>query len=148
MKPRSPEGLSFQWREEAVTVTCSSLGYNDLQYEIQQKTLFDSEWQVRGHRLGSGMSRHPPGWRDRETQISRLVLCTCSCDCGLPRWLRRYMICLQCRTPGFNPWVGKTPLEEGVANPLQFSCLENPVDRRAWRAAVYGVAESRAPLSG
>ena len=40
------------------------------------------------------------------------------------------------------------PLEEGVANPLQFSCMENPVDRRAWRAAVYGVAESRAPLSG
>ncbi|XP_061264287.1 cytokine receptor-like factor 2 isoform X1 [Bos javanicus] len=45
LKPRSPGALSFQWREEAVTVTCSSLGYNDLQYEIQHKTVFDAEWQ-------------------------------------------------------------------------------------------------------
>ncbi|KAB0338414.1 hypothetical protein FD755_025253, partial [Muntiacus reevesi] len=45
LKPRSPGDLNFQWREEAVTVTCSNLGYNDLQYEIQHKTIFDSEWQ-------------------------------------------------------------------------------------------------------
>ncbi|KAF4008044.1 hypothetical protein G4228_019604 [Cervus hanglu yarkandensis] len=45
LKPRSPDDLSFQWREEAVMVTCSNLGYNDLQYEIQHKTVFDSEWQ-------------------------------------------------------------------------------------------------------
>ncbi|KAM9667767.1 cytokine receptor-like factor 2 [Dama dama] len=45
LKPRSPDDLSFQWREEAVMVTCSNLGYNDLQYEIQHKTIFDSEWE-------------------------------------------------------------------------------------------------------
>ena len=28
---------------------------------------------------------------------------------GLPWWLRCYRICLQCRRPGFNPWVGKIP---------------------------------------
>jgi len=28
---------------------------------------------------------------------------------GLPWWLRRLRICLQCRRPGFNPWVGKIP---------------------------------------
>ena len=28
---------------------------------------------------------------------------------GLPRWLRRYRIHLQCRGPKFNPWVGKIP---------------------------------------
>ena len=27
-------------------------------------------------------------------------------------------------------------------NPLQYSCLENPMDREAWRATVHGVAES------
>ena len=27
-------------------------------------------------------------------------------------------------------------------NPLQYSCLENPMDREAWRVTVYGVAES------
>ena len=26
---------------------------------------------------------------------------------GLPWWLRRWSVCLQCRRPGFNPWVGK-----------------------------------------
>ena len=35
---------------------------------------------------------------------------------------------------------------EGNGNPLQCSCLENPRDRGAWRAAVYGVAQSRARL--
>ena len=31
---------------------------------------------------------------------------------------------------------------EGNGNPVQYSCLENPVDRGAWWAAVHGVAES------
>ena len=31
---------------------------------------------------------------------------------------------------------------EGIGNPLQYSCLENPTDRGAWRAMVHGVAES------
>ena len=29
------------------------------------------------------------------------------------------------------------------ANPLQYFCLENPMDRGAWRATVHGVAKSR-----
>ena len=32
--------------------------------------------------------------------------------------------------PGFNPWVGKIP-EEGTGSPLQYSCLENSMDRGA-----------------
>ena len=32
---------------------------------------------------------------------------------------------------------------EGNGNPLQYSCLENPMDGGAWWAAVYGVAKSR-----
>ena len=35
---------------------------------------------------------------------------------------------------------------EGNGNPLQCSCLENPRDRGAWWAAVYGVAESQTRL--
>ena len=35
---------------------------------------------------------------------------------------------------------------EGNGNPLRCSCLENPRDRRAWWASVYGVAQSRARL--
>ena len=41
----------------------------------------------------------------------------------------------------------KDPLEEGHGNPLQSSCLENPMDRGAWRATVHGVAKSRTQLS-
>ena len=40
-------------------------------------------------------------------------------------------VCLQCGRPGFDPWVGKFP-GEGNSNPLQYSCLENPMDRGAW----------------
>ena len=35
---------------------------------------------------------------------------------------------------------------EGNGTPLQYSCLENPMDGGAWRAAVYGVAQSRTRL--
>ena len=31
------------------------------------------------------------------------------CFTGLPWWLRQSRLCLQCRKPGFNPWVGKIP---------------------------------------
>ena len=40
-----------------------------------------------------------------------------------------------------NTWLG-----EGNGTPLQYSCLENPMDGGAWWAAVHGVAGSRARL--
>ena len=46
---------------------------------------------------------------------------------------------------GSNPGSGKSP-GAGHGNPLQYSCLENPMDRGAWRAAVHGVAKSRRRL--
>jgi len=36
---------------------------------------------------------------------------------------------------------------EGNGRPLQYSYLENPMDRGAWEATVYGVAKSRTRLS-
>ena len=41
---------------------------------------------------------------------------------------------------------GLSCIGEGNGNPLQCSCLENPRDRGAWWAAVYGVAQSRTRL--
>ena len=38
---------------------------------------------------------------------------------------------------------GKRFIGEGNGNPIQYSCLENSVDRGAWRAAIYVVAQSR-----
>ena len=43
---------------------------------------------------------------------------------------------------GSIPGSGKSP-GEGNDNPLQYSCLENPMDRGAWQAKVYGVAKSQ-----
>ena len=37
-------------------------------------------------------------------------------------------------------------LREGDGTPLQYSCLENPMDGGAWKAAVHGVAEGRTRL--
>ena len=42
---------------------------------------------------------------------------------------------------GFGPWVRKIPGERN-GNPLQYSCLENPMDRGAWWATIHGVTES------
>ena len=42
---------------------------------------------------------------------------------------------------GSIPGLGRSP-GEGNGNPLQYSCLENPMDGGAWWATVYGVAES------
>ena len=41
----------------------------------------------------------------------------------------------------------RSSLGEGSGNPLQYSCLENPLDGVAWWAAVHGVAKSRTQLS-
>ena len=48
--------------------------------------------------------------------------------------------------PGLIPGLGRSP-GEGNGNLLQYSCLENLMDRGAWWAAVHGVAKSRARLS-
>ena len=48
-------------------------------------------------------------------------------------------------------WVqslgGEDPLEKRMANPLQYSCLENPMDGGAWWATVHGVVKSQTRLS-
>ena len=47
---------------------------------------------------------------------------------------------------GSTPGMGRSP-GEGNSNPLQYSCLENPMDRGAWQATVHGVAKSQTRLS-
>ena len=50
--------------------------------------------------------------------------------------------CRRLRGAGFIPGSGRSS-GEGHGNPLQYSCLENSVDREAWRAIVHRVAKSR-----
>ena len=44
------------------------------------------------------------------------------------------------------PGLGKSPGGDH-GNPLQYSCLENPMDRGAWQATVHGVTKSQPQLS-
>ena len=44
------------------------------------------------------------------------------------------------RDAGSNPGLGRSP-GGGNGNPLQYSCLENPMDRESWWVTVHGVAK-------
>ena len=44
------------------------------------------------------------------------------------------------RDPGLIPGLGRSPGRRN-GNPLQYSCLENPMDSGAWEATVHGVAK-------
>ena len=63
----------------------------------------------------------------------------------LPWWFSGKESSCLFRRCGFNPWVRRSP-GEGNGNPLQYSCLGNSMDRRAWRAIVHGIAKNRTRL--
>ena len=50
------------------------------------------------------------------------------------------------RDSSSSPGLGRSPRARNC-NPLQYSCLENPMDRGAWRTTVHGVAKSQTRLS-
>ena len=65
------------------------------------------------------------------------------------RWCCGEELSCQCRKLGdacLIPGSGRSP-GGGHGNPLQYSCLESPMDGGAWRATVHGVAESQTQLS-
>ena len=83
--------------------------------------------------------------------INNIILCgfflaSVICAHGLPRWLRGKESACNAGHVGWIPGSGRSP-REGNGNPLQYSCLENPIDREAWRATVHGVAKSRTQVS-
>ena len=60
---------------------------------------------------------------------------------GLPWRLTGKESAYNAGNPGLILDLGRSP-GEGDGNPLWYSCLENPMDRGAWWAIVYGVAKS------
>ena len=61
---------------------------------------------------------------------------------GFPTWLSGKESACQRRRHGFDPRVWKISWRR-KCNPLQYSCLGNPMDRGAWRATVHGITKSR-----
>ena len=66
---------------------------------------------------------------------------------GLFLWLREQRICLNAEDLGSTPLSGRSPRTEN-GNPLQYSRLENSMDRGAWWATVHGITKSWTQLSG
>ena len=77
-----------------------------------------------------------------------ILLVLCQNDCYVLNCVCRYS---NIGTLTLNAWHLERNLQEvtgeGNGTPLQYSCLENPMDGGAWQAAVHGVAKSRTRLS-
>ena len=65
------------------------------------------------------------------------------CSEALPRWrvVRTLLLMQETGDMGAIPGLGRSPGGRH-GNPLQYSCLENPMDRGAWRAIVHGIPKS------
>ena len=63
-------------------------------------------------------------------------------DCSFPDGLDGKESAYNSGDPSLISGLGRFPGEEN-GNPLQYCCLENPMDRVAWQATVHGVAKSR-----
>ena len=61
---------------------------------------------------------------------------------GLPWWLSSTESACNAEDPSLIPGLGRSP-GEGHGNPLQYSWLENSMDRGAWQATGYRVAKSQ-----
>ena len=67
-------------------------------------------------------------------------------DGKAPKWLSGIKSTCQPRDMGSIPEPRRSP-GEGNGNPLQYSCLENPMDKGTWSATVHGAAKSWVQLS-
>ena len=81
--------------------------------------------QIVGHDRATELNLFPGGASGKEP--------TCQCMKGK-----------KCR---IDSWVGRSP-GRGNGNPLQYSCLENPMDRGAWWATAHRVAKSQTCVQG
>ena len=75
-------------------------------------------------------------WRRRDEDSGYSSKSTCR----LLWWLSSKESAFNAGDTGSIPGSDRSP-EEGNGNPLQYSCLENPMGRRAWQATVHGMAK-------
>ena len=91
--------------------------------------------------------RSQPIWNNIPCPIQLAIYFINSSVClGFSWWLSGKESSCQCNRRAFDPWSGKIPWRREW-QPLQHSCLENPMDGGAWRARVRGITNSRTWLS-
>ena len=100
-----------------------------------------SEGQVEGHDVCPSHTRKST-WVS-SSQIIQLHYRVA----GLPWWLSGKESSCSVGDSGSIPGPGRSP-RGGLGNPLQCSCLENPIDRGAWWTIVHGITESQTQLKG
>ena len=105
--------------------------------------LFTTPW-IAAHQapLSMGFSRQEY-WSEVPLPSPKTMLVSVKCRIiGIFSFLRNYQPVFYSSCTVLHP-----PSSVGNGTPLQYSCLENPMDRGAWQAAVCGVAKSRTRLS-
>ena len=92
-------------------------------------------------------NNHPLRWCNSiNKSLCELHLCKISWDDGFPGGASGKESTCKAGDSGLIPGSGRVP-GEGYGSPLQYSCLENPLDRGAWWAAVHGATKSQTRLS-
>ena len=78
-------------------------------------------------------------WGHKELDMTEVTEHSSIQGRGFPRWLHGKESTCNAGDVGLIPELGRSP-GGGHSNPLQYSCLENPIDRGVWWATVHGVA--------
>ena len=95
---------------------------------------------------GSEMAIHSSilAWRIHNLHLTRLrIRLALTKYLGFPAGTEVKVLdcqCKRCKRRRFNFWLGKSP-GEGNGKSLQYSCLENPLDRGTWQATIHRVAK-------
>ena len=117
--------------------------YRDLNSPTRNRTHAPCSWKHELHQgipQSCGCLSHECWHICCAASIQKYFLTLYLKNVRLPEWLSGKESVCQCRRHRFDPWI-----ENGSS--LQYSCLENPMDRRAWWATVDGVAKSWTWLS-
>ena len=111
-----------------------------------------ASWQCRVHPTNASRSLSVQSWSHLVNKLpfNKLIHEVYGADCFIFQW--GFFCCCSLHPPKILLWVIIWVLlakefGDGNGTPLQYSCLENPMDGEAWKAAVHGVAEGRTQLS-
>ena len=87
------------------------------------------------------LSKQASTWSPNPASVFRYIFLRPICIPGLPWWVNSKESTCNAGDSGSIPGLGRSPGEVN-GNPLQNSCLENPMDRGVWWAMFHGVIKS------